>query len=1335
MFGATPGSSDYSPRGTGAASSSSSLTTALNSHGPGARSQMSPNDLSGVSRHGSMSSADGKRTTECENCVHLQNQMLRFKEQVVVIRGNLGNRMAGLENQLKEAVDKERLANEKLMKAEEENRFLKKQRTDTEKSSFEMKQEIKQLYEMQLSENKRHIESLEAKLQHAETQLESFKLGVRLSLDETPSTTRKPTTTSSNTSSEVLNMPLSLTDEPDLAPTIPERPASTWRSSVLQTTSTPNANQGPKFINGSNVSAVHEDASNRLSNDDYDIVHDDERDVFFDTRQSITLNPDDVPSTQSGVPPPERPVHKYPKWEEQVYNSIKNSGFVLNQPSHDLGMLPVDKNPLKFPQGMSTVCNEIEKSFEDKTQVVPQMYASVAGVAFQLSDYPSDTWARLSLYAVDPHSASSDGITVAKEKDSIRDEEAGPGDGRVDSPSKQQSSSAATSSLAGFRLVGDDWNSAQADYCIPPDAIPEDIENRDYIKESDLDLILSKSSTMNSLDNQLTSVANAELLTGYLQVVTEEMSKSSYASMVSQDLPKSVLTRSSLSVLGANNKSICLGLENIKSVGVIPQGNGRLFKVTFHDDYSAVLCSENSKSCEQWVCEVNKALLQKPLKGQHISMDAPVIMKSWLCHIRNGRKIDVWAILSDNQLHLYASQKDKRPSESINLIGASLFECVVNENQISETGDHSLLTSDNRFSGRSSSGAGSVTCTKDLDGFMLVIIAQKANPVFIVSKTQDELIEWKYQCELCSGGGIPSSGSVFEQAISQLMRNPSESQLWSSPPFAYEHGFREERFEPLTSLKAPSEIDNAEKMWKLFLRCLKWKYDTRNNMQAAASDGYFVSQVQTAFRTCLPEPNLHNEACCQLVRLCNTKDFPTYSVTAFQLLSLFVVLTQPKTAYLWLLKQFLSRVASNKTVEGKYALYCLRMLSRPKNINQAKRRYPPSSLEVQSITQHNPHDVTQPMAVPVNLPDGATHYAGCDGTMTVDQFLYQLCLSLDIREPAISGYALYVSSPLSITPHHAAQQAPNNYVEYRLAPHLIVSDVISRYEMIAKSHLASQGMTPTPTDFLMRFHLKNRFSWRLLQQGETDRERIFSVYNYASQVSNSLVPVSRDLANYLTGLMTFIELGEFNVHVSKHTLGIKISEIIRQYYPRAYLQSLDSPALNLLSVTIQNYWSEVTNARAQAHDCIRTYLTAVRSWKFHDCKFIPLTRSKEKDLAILSVGESGIALLKIVSFEVIFFFSISALLSFGSRKNKLYLSFNSEGNTRRFELLGTYAQVFEASSSIAEYVNELNWLRRHVIEYTRSSDLSSSGAGNNANSANDSNGNIGKHDSLMVLRC
>ncbi len=237
-----------------------------------------------------------------------------------------------------------------------------------------------------------------------------------------------------------------------------------------------------------------------------------------------------------------------------------------------------------------------------------------------------------------------------------------------------------------------------------------------------------------------------------------------------------------------------------------------------------------------------------------IASESQVIMKSWLCHMKGGRKIDVWAVLSENQLHFYGSQKDKRPAQSIDLIGASLFECCLKEGPTSDSGDHSLLTVDNRFSDRSSSGAEgcSIASYKDPDGFMLVITCPKANPVFIVARSQDELAEWKYQCELCTGGGIPTSGSLFEQAISQLMRNPVDSDLWSTAPFAYEHSNREDRFEPLTSLSSLAETDNAEKMWKLFLRCLKWKYDTRNNLQAASSDGYFVSQVQTAFQICLP---------------------------------------------------------------------------------------------------------------------------------------------------------------------------------------------------------------------------------------------------------------------------------------------------------------------------------------------------------------------------------------------------------------------------------------------------------------------------------------------------
>ena len=82
----TPGTSDYSPRG--ATASPPVNQSSINA----ASGQVSSSDMNQVPRHGSISSSAGRRSTDCENCIHLQNQMLRFKEQVVVIRGNLGNR-------------------------------------------------------------------------------------------------------------------------------------------------------------------------------------------------------------------------------------------------------------------------------------------------------------------------------------------------------------------------------------------------------------------------------------------------------------------------------------------------------------------------------------------------------------------------------------------------------------------------------------------------------------------------------------------------------------------------------------------------------------------------------------------------------------------------------------------------------------------------------------------------------------------------------------------------------------------------------------------------------------------------------------------------------------------------------------------------------------------------------------------------------------------------------------------------------------------------------------------------------------------------------------------
>ena len=124
-------------------------------------------------------------------------------------------------------------------------------------------------------------------------------------------------------------------------------------------------------------------------------------------------------------------------------------------------------------------------------------------------------------------------------------------------------------------------------------------------------MILSKSSTMNSFDNQ--NSANAEVLSGNLQLVIEEVPSTSVTSHTT-DHKTALLTRSNFTV-STPNRTFTFPLENIKSAQSLQQGNGRLFKVVFFDDYSVMVCCDSSKSCEQWVCEINKVLLQKPLRG------------------------------------------------------------------------------------------------------------------------------------------------------------------------------------------------------------------------------------------------------------------------------------------------------------------------------------------------------------------------------------------------------------------------------------------------------------------------------------------------------------------------------------------------------------------------------------------------------------------------------------------------------------------------------------------------------------------------------------------------
>ena len=125
--------------------------------------------------------------------------------------------------------------------------------------SQEVKQEMKQLYEVQLNEKKKELDKLEQKLRVAETKLQNMVKQSEASVKEVNGKAAGENCfESSGIQGDVAVHAVEAEADID-APQIPVRPASTWRSSIVHTGNTP-------------VQAKRSEVTQRLSNDDYDIV-------------------------------------------------------------------------------------------------------------------------------------------------------------------------------------------------------------------------------------------------------------------------------------------------------------------------------------------------------------------------------------------------------------------------------------------------------------------------------------------------------------------------------------------------------------------------------------------------------------------------------------------------------------------------------------------------------------------------------------------------------------------------------------------------------------------------------------------------------------------------------------------------------------------------------------------------------------------------------------------------------------------------------------------------------------------------------------------------------
>jgi len=153
----------------------------------------------------------------------------------------------------------------------------------------------------------------------------------------------------------------------------------------------------------------------------------------------------------------------------------------------------------------------------------------------------------------------------------------------------------------------------------------------------------------------------------------------------------------------------------------------------------------------------------------------------------------------------------------------------------------------------------------------------------------------------------------------------------------------------------------------------------------------------------------------------------------WMLLAMAVSICVPKNSkLLWFLRAHFNRNKDSKTETGKYASYCSMALERC--VTMGGRIAKPSRMEVLSILLKNPHHHSLPHAVPVHMVNDTYNVVGFDGSTTVAELLATLCGDLGVRGLAQSGFTLFSDDPIEPGLEHCLPQQDK------------VCDVISRWE-------------------------------------------------------------------------------------------------------------------------------------------------------------------------------------------------------------------------------------------------------------------------------------------------
>ncbi|XP_059087273.1 uncharacterized protein CG43867-like isoform X9 [Tigriopus californicus] len=684
------------------------------------------------------------------------------------------------------------------------------------------------------------------------------------------------------------------------------------------------------------------------------------------------------------------------------------------------------------------------------------------------------------------------------------------------------------------------------------------------------------------------------------------------------------------------------------------------------------LTADSHSLVEEWVRVLQNVIQRNALKLLLSRDDQKPTLQGWLVKVKHGHAKKCWCVLLGKMFIYFRSTHDQAPTGQINMRDTHVEEVEhISDSDSDETED----------------GLGDKSSELTIGIFPNHV---QQDPTYLIFGNKYEKEKWLYQLTVVSGGN-PKAGTQFEQLVQKLMEEDGDpnSALWRHPLLVYS---KDPITSPLTTFTSDTLQAEALKLFKSL------QLFTSVVMDSAGID-YHVMLAANAFQQCLDVPELQPELLCALIKqtarvpsghassggltkqggvqsfLMNATQLFTCDANSAQkssstigsspssptimggdsksnpsncvfiqgwmLMSLAVSIFVPKDSkILWFLRTHFKRNKNSKTESGKYAAYCNRALERA--VYKGHRQARPSRMEVLSILLKNPHQHSLPHALPVHFLNDTYQVVGFDGSTTIAEFMSQLNQDIGCRPGEQSGFAIYSDDPIDTDVDHALHLDEK------------VCDVISRWE----TALREKGLGKFENKRVIRFSYRNRMYWRRNVSGEGDRERLLLAYQVSKQIVNGQFPLNKDLAFELTALMAQIHFGDLN----KEKTSKFAPEALERFYPSRYLDGIpaNSDERNAFQQYLMEKWTSLKGKTTS--DCVRIFLTCTRKWQFFGAKLfqVQAVTENERSDVWLAVHEDGISVLDYTSMQFQVRYSYDSIVTFGGCQDDFMLVISSE---------------------------------------------------------------------------